>query len=83
MCTSTHDIYEASDANPSLEVRRGVFLELFKAFDKVWHGFFYKLSPMGICGKYFELIDSFLSDSFQKVLQNGHNLKLVFWRVQF
>ena len=32
----THDIYKAFDANPSLEVR-GVFLDLSKAFDKVWH----------------------------------------------
>ena len=32
----THDIYKAFDANPSLEVRGG-FLDLSKAFDKVWH----------------------------------------------
>ena len=32
----THDIYKTFDANPSLEVR-GVFLDLSKAFDKVWH----------------------------------------------
>ena len=32
----THNIYRAFDANPSLEVR-GVFLDLSKAFDKVWH----------------------------------------------
>ena len=32
----THEIYKAFDANPSLEVRE-VFLDLSKAFDKVWH----------------------------------------------
>ena len=32
----THDIYKVFDANPSLEVR-GVFLDLFKAFNKIWH----------------------------------------------
>ena len=32
----THKIYKAFDANLSLEVR-GVFLDLSKAFDKVWH----------------------------------------------
>ena len=32
----THNIYCAFDANPALEVR-GVFLDLSKAFDKVWH----------------------------------------------
>ena len=67
----THDIYKAFDANPSLEVR-GVFLDLSKAFDKVWHdGLLYKLRRMGIIyGKYFGLIDSFLSEIFQRVLLN-------------
>ena len=32
----THNIYRAFDASLSLEVR-GVFLDLSKAFDKVWH----------------------------------------------
>ena len=67
----THDIYKAFDANPSLEVR-GVFLDLSKAFDKVWHdGLLYKLRCMGICGEYLGLIDSLLSDKFQRVLLNG------------
>ena len=39
----THNIYRAFDANPSLEVR-DVFLDLSKAFDKVWHeGLLYKI----------------------------------------
>ena len=55
---------------------RGVFLDLSKAFDKVWHdGLLYKLRRMGIRGKYFELIDSFLSDRFQRVLLNGQTSK--------
>ena len=71
----THDIYKAFDANPSLEVR-GVFLDLSKAFDKVWHdGFLYKLRCMGICGECLGLVDSFLSDRFQRVLLNGQTLK--------
>ena len=31
-----HDIYNAFDTNPSLEVRC-VFLDISKAFDRVWH----------------------------------------------
>ena len=31
-----HDIYNAFDSNPALEVR-GVFLDISKTFDKVWH----------------------------------------------
>ena len=55
---------------------RGVFLDLSKAFDKVWHdGLLYKLRRMGICGKYFGLIDSFLSDRFQRVLLNSQTSK--------
>ena len=31
-----HEIYNAFDANPSLKVR-GVFLDISKTFDRVWH----------------------------------------------
>ena len=71
----THDFYKGCDANPSLEVR-GVFLDLSKTFDKVWHdGLLYNLRRMGICGEYLGLIDSFLSDRFQRVLLNGQTSK--------
>ena len=60
---------------PWLEVTE-VFLDLSKAFDKVWHdGLLYKLSCMGICGEYLALIGSFLSDRFQRVLLNGQTSK--------
>ena len=54
-----------------LEVR-GVFLDMSKAFDKVWHdGLLFKLRHMGIYGEHHGLIESFLSDRFQRVLLNG------------
>ena len=46
----THEIFEAFDCNPSLEVS-SVLLDISKAFEKVWHeGLLYKLKSMGIPG---------------------------------
>ena len=43
-----HDIYNAFDANPGLEVG-GVFLDISKIFDRVWHkSLLYKVKCMGI-----------------------------------
>ena len=67
----THEIYNAFDCNHSLEVR-GVFLDIFKAFDKVWHdGLIYKLKRNDINGDLLKLIESFLSDRYQRVVSNG------------
>ena len=44
----THEIFQAFDCNPPLEVRL-IFLDISKAFDKVWHeGLLCKLKSMGI-----------------------------------
>ena len=44
----THNIFCVFHANPSLKVR-GVFLDLSKTFDRVWHdGLFNKLKSNGI-----------------------------------
>ena len=67
----THEIFKAFDCNPSLEVR-SVFLDIVKAFDKVWHeGLLYKLKSMGISEELFKLLENYLSGRFQKVLLNG------------
>ena len=66
-----HEIYKTFDANPSSDVKR-VFLDLSKAFDKLWHnGLMYKLKCLGICGKYYKLIHSFLNDRHQRKVLNG------------
>ena len=66
-----HDIYNAFDANPSLEVRGG-FLDISKAFDRVWHkGLLHKLKCMGIDGNFLKLVKSFLSNRYQYVVLNG------------
>ena len=69
----THNIDRAFDANPSLEVR-GVFLDLSKAFDKVWHkGLLCKLKSNGINRNVLQLIESFLHNRRQRVVLNGQS----------
>ena len=66
-----HNIYSAFDTYPTLE-SRGVFLDMSKAFDKVWHeGLIFKLKSMGISDALLELIKSFLTNRFQRVVLNG------------
>ena len=49
LLSSTHEIYKSFDEG--FEVR-GVFLDISKAFDKVWHdGLIFKLQENGISGK--------------------------------
>ena len=67
----THEIYAFFDANPSLEVR-GVFLDISKAFNRVWHkGLIDKIKCMGAKGDLLALIESFLFKRQQTVVLNG------------
>ena len=55
----THDIFSRFDCNPTLETR-SVFLDIFKAFDRVWQdGLLFKLKQNGVSGNLFQLIKSF------------------------
>ena len=55
-----HHIYANLDHNPSLEVR-GTYLDISKAFEKVWHKrLLYKLEYLGISGNLLDLFCSFL-----------------------
>ena len=57
-----HDIYKSFDCNPPLEVR-GIFLDISKAFDRVWHdGLIYKIKSFGISDIPLKLIENFLSN---------------------
>ena len=67
----THEIFEAFDCNPSLEVR-SVFLDISKAFDKVCHeGLLYKLKSMGISGELYNLPENYLAGRHQRMILNG------------
>ena len=51
---------------------RGVFLDISKAFDKVWHeGLIFKLKQNGISGNLLNLLCDFLRNRKQRVLLNG------------
>ena len=64
-----HDIFKGFD--DGLEVRE-VFLDIFKAFDKVWHErLIYKLHCNRICRNLLQLLLSFLDSRKQRVLLNG------------
>ena len=71
----THNIFTAFDIKPSLEVR-GIFLDLSKAFDRVWHkGLIHKLKNIGTDGNLLSLIESFLHSRYQRVVLNGQSSK--------
>ena len=65
----THDIYKSFDCGYEV---RGVFLDISKAFDKVWHdGIIFKLEQNGISGKLHKLLHDFLVNRKQRVVLNG------------
>ena len=67
----THDIYQSLDHG--LEAR-GVFLDISKAFDKVWHkGLFFELKQNGISGNFLNVITDFLYQRKQRVVLNGQH----------
>ena len=66
----THERYESFDVG--LEVR-SVFLNISKAFDKVWHDgiIIYKVTQNGISGDLLKLLEDFLKERKQRVVLNG------------
>ena len=67
----THEIYKSFD--DGLEVG-GAFLDISKAFDKVWHeGIIFKLKQNGISGDLLQILSDFLSNRKQRDVLNGQN----------
>ena len=65
----THDIYKSFDCGYEV---RSIFLDISKAFDKVWHdGIIFKLEQNGISGKLHKLLHDFLVNRKQRVVLNG------------
>ena len=67
----THEIYKAFDQAPSKEVR-AIFLDISRAFDRVWHeGLIHKLMKNGIGGEMLNILSSFLAEREQRVIIDG------------
>ena len=65
----THEIYSSFDEG--LEVR-SVFLNISKAFDKVWHdGIVFQLTQNGMSGNLLQPLRNFLNERKQWVVLNG------------
>ena len=70
-------IIHAFDKNSIFDVR-GVFLDLSKAFDKVWHdGIIFKLKAYGVEGELLSLLKNCLENREQRVVLNGQTFE---WR---
>ena len=65
------EIHQAFDCTESFEVR-AVFVNISKAFDKVWHeGLVSKLAQNGISGNLLKLFQNYLNNRKQRVVLNG------------
>ena len=65
----THEIYKSFDESHEV---RDVFLDISKAFNKVWYdGLIFKLTQNGISGNLLKLLRDFLSERRQRVVLNG------------
>ena len=66
-----NEIRHAFDSTTSLEVR-AIFLDISKAFDKVWHdGLIFKMRQNGISGQLLKLFQNYLNNRKQRVVING------------
>ena len=65
----THEIYKAFDNSQEI---CAVFLDISRAFDRVWHeGLIFKLKSIGIEGEMINILGNFLSERMQRVAMNG------------
>ena len=65
----TSDIYKSFE---SFDETRAIFLDISKAFDKVWHnGVIHKLKCNGISGNLLDVFEDYLKNRYQRVVLNG------------
>ena len=69
LLTITNEIYKSFDEGKEI---RAVFLDISRAFDRVWHsGLVFKLKQIGIEGNAIRIIEDFLKDREQRVAIDG------------
>ena len=72
LLSTTYEIYQSFDDNPEVRAVFFSFLDISKAFNKVWHkGLIYKLKQNGISDNILKTIIDFLSFRKQRVVLNG------------
>ena len=65
----THEICKSFDDGYEM---RDVFLDMLKAFDRVWHqGLYCKIRQSGIFGELFKTLTDFLDNRSQRVIIDG------------
>ena len=65
----TSNIYESFE---NFDETRALFLDISKAFDKVWHeGMIYKLKCNGISGNLLRIFENYFHTRYQRVVLNG------------
>ena len=66
-----HEINLSFKSAPSADVR-GVFLDISKTFDKVWHpGLLHKLESYEVKGKLLEVLTNYLRERIERVVLDG------------
>ena len=69
-----HDINRSLNSDESFEVR-SVYLDMSKAFDKVWHaGLLFKLEQNGVTGKLLDLFRIYRNNREDRVALDGQFL---------
>ena len=65
-----YKIYKSFDCSPPTDMR-GTFLDIFKAFNKVWHeGLIFKLKTYGVDGNLLKPLENYLTGHQRKIVLN-------------
>ena len=73
LLSNTHEIYQSLDNGFEI---RGIFLDISKASDKVWHKcLIFKLKRNGVTGDLLNILIDFLKERKQRAILNGQHSK--------